>query len=74
MDQALLRIIKENPATPLGQSILGAKLGITDADVRRTWILFGDPSMQLQMQPAPSAAGDSTHRLPKSARLENTRQ
>jgi hypothetical protein len=50
MDQALLRIIKEDPATPLGEAVLGAKLGITDVDVRRTWIFFGDPSMQLQMQ------------------------
>jgi hypothetical protein len=50
MDQALLRIIKDDPGAPLGEAVLGAKLGITDVDVRRTWIFFGDPSMQLQMQ------------------------
>jgi uncharacterized repeat protein (TIGR01451 family) len=54
MDQALLRILKNAPATPLGQAALGAKLGATDPDVRRTWILFGDPSMELQL-PSPPA-------------------
>jgi hypothetical protein len=48
LDQALLNILKSNPSLPLGQAILGAKSGITDNDVRRTWILFGDPSMSLQ--------------------------
>jgi uncharacterized repeat protein (TIGR01451 family) len=67
MDQAMLRIIKENPATPLGQAVLGAKLGVTDADVRRTWILFGDPSMQLQMQAPPAG------RKPERARTQLSR-
>jgi hypothetical protein len=48
LDQALLNILKSNPSLPLGQAVLGAKSGITDSDVRRTWILFGDPSMSLQ--------------------------
>ena len=67
MDQAMLRIIKENPATPLGQAVLGAKLGVTDADVRRTWILFGDPSMQLQMQTPPA------RKKPERARTQFSR-
>jgi hypothetical protein len=48
MDQALLHILSANPSTPLGSAILKAKSGITDPDVRRTWILFGDPAMRLQ--------------------------
>jgi uncharacterized repeat protein (TIGR01451 family) len=51
MDQSLLRIISQNPATPLAEAIQNAKLGIVDPDVRRTWILFGDPGMQLQLPP-----------------------
>ena len=47
MDQALLGILASNPSTPLGAAILSAKTGITDPDVRRTWILFGDPAMRL---------------------------
>ncbi|MGA7854523.1 MAG: C25 family cysteine peptidase, partial [Candidatus Acidiferrales bacterium] len=45
MDQALLRNLAANPSQPLGQAILTAKSNITDPDVRRTWILFGDPAM-----------------------------
>jgi uncharacterized repeat protein (TIGR01451 family) len=32
----------------IGDAILKAKQDTTDADVRRTWILFGDPSLKLQ--------------------------
>jgi len=35
------------PAT-LGDASRAAKLTTTDADVRRTWILFGDPAMRLR--------------------------
>jgi hypothetical protein len=47
MDQALLRTLAANPTQALGRSILTAKLKITDPDVRRTWILFGDPAMRV---------------------------
>jgi uncharacterized repeat protein (TIGR01451 family) len=39
----------------LGESIVKAKSQISDEDVRRTFILFGDPAMQIK-QPAASAA------------------
>jgi len=32
----------------IGDAILKAKLATTDRDVRRTWILFGDPTMKLR--------------------------
>jgi uncharacterized repeat protein (TIGR01451 family) len=75
MDQALLRVLKANPATPLGQAALNSKLGITDPDVRRTWIFFGDPSMQLQLPALPTAAGgarpvQNDHRLPRKPLAE----
>lgn len=57
MDQAFLRSLKNNPALRLGQGVLRAKSGISDADVRRTWILFGDPTMQLQLEPAAPVRG-----------------
>jgi len=47
MDQALLSTLAANPSMPIGKAILGAKAGIIDPDVRRTWILFGDPAMRL---------------------------
>jgi hypothetical protein len=49
MDQALLQILKANPSISLGRAVLKAKSGVTDQDVRRTWIFFGDPAMHLQL-------------------------
>ena len=57
MDQALLGGWKSNPSLPIGKAILNAKLGIVDADVRRTWNLFGDPAMKLQFS---ATSGSST--------------
>jgi len=31
----------------IGEAITKAKASVTDRDVRRTWILFGDPTMRL---------------------------
>jgi uncharacterized repeat protein (TIGR01451 family) len=49
MNQAVLQILKTNPSTPLALAILQAKSGVTDNDVRRTWIFFGDPAMVLHL-------------------------
>jgi Peptidase family C25 len=49
MDQALLAILKAYPSMSLGRAVLDAKSGVTDQDVRRTWIFFGDPAMKLQL-------------------------
>ena len=49
MDQALLGTWKANPSLPIGAVTLAAKLGVVDPDVRRTWNLFGDPLMSLQI-------------------------
>jgi hypothetical protein len=35
-------------APTIGDAILKAKKATTDRDVRRTWILFGDPTMKLR--------------------------
>jgi hypothetical protein len=32
----------------LGEAVMRAKMLVSDPDVRRTWILFGDPSMRLK--------------------------
>ncbi|MBV9179776.1 MAG: DUF11 domain-containing protein, partial [Acidobacteria bacterium] len=48
MDQALVRTLFSQPGTRLGDGILLAKSGISDPDVRKTFILFGDPLMQLK--------------------------
>jgi hypothetical protein len=55
MNQALVRTLFAQPSTTLGDAVLFAKSGITDQDVRRSFILFGDPLTQLK-QPTSSAA------------------
>jgi len=56
MDRALVVQMFANPGAPIGNSILKTKAGTVDPDVRRTWILFGDPAMRLRLPPPPAAA------------------
>ncbi len=55
MNLALLRSLALHPNDPIGKLIFQAKAGTTDKDVRRTWILFGDPSLNLQIKSIPAA-------------------
>jgi len=57
MNQSVLSILKTNPSTPLGTAILQSKSGVSDNDVRRTWIFFGDPAMTLHLARSNSAGG-----------------
>ncbi len=59
MDLAFLQQLSTHPADPLGLLILNAKNGTTDNDVRRTWILFGDPSMKFHSSSSGSSSADS---------------
>ncbi len=56
MNQALLQILKTNPSMPIAAAIVQAKTGVSDNDVRRTWIFFGDPAMLLEL-PTSSSTG-----------------
>ncbi|MBS1839264.1 MAG: hypothetical protein JST77_00265, partial [Acidobacteria bacterium] len=53
MDQALVQTLAAYPNMPLGKAILLAKKQTADRDVRRTWILFGDPSMRVHFPAVP---------------------
>lgn len=59
MDQAFLSALGANPQLFIGSAILAAKSGITDPDVRRTWILFGDPEMRLALPAATQSSNPS---------------
>lgn len=49
MDQQLFRLLFGGDRTlTLGEATLKAKAATGDGDVRRTWILFGDPAMRLR--------------------------
>ncbi|MBI3909560.1 MAG: SBBP repeat-containing protein [Armatimonadetes bacterium] len=47
LNQALYRLLFGRSLT-LGEAVAGAKVAVGDRDIRRTWILFGDPSMKVQ--------------------------
>jgi hypothetical protein len=53
MDNAIIQSLFTQPAPTLGDAIAFAKSGINDPDVRKTYILFGDPLMHLK-SPAPT--------------------
>jgi hypothetical protein len=55
MDQALAKILFDQPSITMGDAVLSAKSGIADQDTRKTFILFGDPLMRLK-QPATALA------------------
>ncbi|HEV7857579.1 MAG TPA: C25 family cysteine peptidase [Pyrinomonadaceae bacterium] len=47
-NQSLYQSIYGNPSLTLGEAIQRAKAATPDSDVRLTWTLFGDPSMNLR--------------------------
>ncbi len=48
LNQAMIgRLFGEEPLT-LGEASAAAKVTVTNRDVRRTWLLFGDPMIQLK--------------------------
>jgi hypothetical protein len=47
LDQALYRHLFQGPAITIGEAAAKAKAEVADEDVRRSWILFGDPALRL---------------------------
>jgi hypothetical protein len=48
MNQELMRLLFNGQGLTLGEATAGAKAATTDQDVRRSWILFGDPTTRLR--------------------------
>jgi hypothetical protein len=48
MNQELIRLLFNGQPLRLGEATMRAKVATEDQDVRRSWILFGDPSMRLR--------------------------
>ena len=48
MNHQVYVLLYGSPTVPLGDAIKQAKTFTNDIDVRRTWILFGDPSMKIR--------------------------
>ena len=48
MNKELIRLLFNGEALTLGEATARAKAAVGDMDVRRTWILFGDPATRLK--------------------------
>ena len=48
MNGALILLLFNGQGLTLGEVTVGAKEGTSDPDIRKTWILFGDPTMRIQ--------------------------
>ena len=51
LNQQMFRLVLDSPnagSLTLGEATVKAKSAVSDIDIRRTWILFGDPSMKLK--------------------------
>ena len=48
MNREFYRQLFANRGITLGEAIKRAKGAVGDGDVRRTWILLGDPSMRVK--------------------------
>jgi hypothetical protein len=73
MNLAFLQAMAAHPDQPIGRFVLQAKTLTTDKDVRRTWILFGDPAMKFHFGataaaplPSPKTVPIPPRYLPKS--------
>src|SRR4029077_1684234 len=48
LDKIIVQSLFSTPQPTLGEAIVQVKSQITDPDVRRTYILFGDPAMRIK--------------------------
>ena len=48
MDNVFFNLVLSNPDMTIGQAIKTAKNATEDMDVRRSWVLFGDPTMKIK--------------------------
>jgi hypothetical protein len=48
MSRVLINHLFGSQPLRLGEAIRNAKRNTTDLDVRRTWVLFGDPTMRFR--------------------------
>jgi hypothetical protein len=52
LNQELIRLLFNEEPLTLGETVMRAKAAVKSPDIRRTWILFGDPTMRLYRMPS----------------------
>jgi hypothetical protein len=55
VDQELFRLIFQGTYATVGEAVGAAKKVVTNPDLRRSWIFFGDPAMTLNGAPLPTS-------------------
>jgi hypothetical protein len=48
MNEELVRQLFNGEGLTIGEAVMKAKASVTDMDIRKTWILFGDPATRLR--------------------------
>lgn len=48
LNQEFYRLLLSGDGMTVGEAALKAKAAVSDGDLRRTWILFGDPTMRIR--------------------------
>ncbi|KKM80007.1 hypothetical protein LCGC14_1344230, partial [marine sediment metagenome] len=48
MNLELIRLLFNGEGLTIGEAVMRAKQAVTNGDIRRTWILFGDPTLRLR--------------------------
>jgi hypothetical protein len=48
MGQQMFQLLYQGSSIPIGDASRQAKSATGDLDVRRTWILFGDPTLKIR--------------------------
>jgi len=48
MNKELIQMLFNGQGLTIGEAIMGAKRAAANSDIRRTWILFGDPTLRLR--------------------------
>jgi hypothetical protein len=48
LDRKVLRLLLDGTGRTLGEAIQEAKRSASDPDVRRTWVLLGDPTLRVR--------------------------
>ena len=48
LNQEFYRLLFGNESLTIGQAAMKAKASVTDRDIRRTWVLLGDPTTRLR--------------------------
>ncbi len=48
MNLELIRLLFNGQGLTIGEAVMRAKRATTNGDIRRTWILFGDPTLRLR--------------------------